>query len=221
MSTGQPIGPGFDPRIPVTEDIQCEELYPKEDYELTKEEIIFFAIRCLTFFICVVSIVIVLVNIARGNKLKSWRLYFLVAMSVFSWIAMSLYQDNIDAYFVQEITRFPQPLSIYQCFRNFIHGFTLYLILLLLAHLSDMQHRSHWFGFIAGVIFIPLIYSIGVLIADLRLDPGIVCESQPILNKEDRPLARNDKYVNVAIETIRVLLYNVINIVLLLLMSKR
>ena len=224
--TGKMANPGptqgFDPRLTVpNENIQCEELYPKEEYQLSSNEIVFFALRCVTLFVCVVSIVIVLVNIARGNRLKSWRLYFLVAMSVFSWIAMALYQDNIDTYFVQEITRFPQPLSIYQCFRNFIHGFTLYLILLLLAHLSDMQHRSHWFGFIAGVIFIPLIYSVGVLIADLRLDPGIVCEETQAIREEDRPIARNDKYVILAIETVRVLLYNVINTILLFLMSRR
>ena len=66
----------------------------------------------------------------------------LVAMSVFAWVAMTLYQDKVDDLCVQELLRYPENGSIYRCFRTFLHGFCLYLILLLLAHLSDMQHRS-------------------------------------------------------------------------------
>jgi hypothetical protein len=93
--------PDFDPRLPPPtfdnyEDY--EERYPKEDYILETKNIIFMAVRCATLFICLVSLILVLVNIARGNRLKSWRLYFLVSMSVFSWVAMTLYQDHIGIY---------------------------------------------------------------------------------------------------------------------------
>lgn len=199
----------FDPRrVPPSEiDIyDYEEAYPQiPKSPETAEQKTFYAIRCLTTFVCLVSIILVLVNIARGNRLKSWRLYFLVALSIFSWIALTLYQDIIDEYHVQHVTVYPQPRSIYQCFRNFIHGFSLYMILLLLAHLSDMQHKSHWFGFISAVILIPLIYSVGLLITDLRLDPN----------------DRKKEYVNTAIESARVLLYNIVTTVLLFVMSRR
>ena len=195
----------FDPRIPaVSDDFEdYEERYPKLEYELTDEDKIFFAVRCLTLLICFVGMILVLVNIARGNRLKSWRLYFLVAMCIFWWVGMTLYQDKVDTYWVQEVTRYPQPRSIYNCFQNFLHGLSLYLILLLLAHLSDMQHRSHWFFFIAAAIFVPLVYSVGLLIVDLRLNPD----------------TRFTWYVNIAIDTVRVFLYNVITTVLLFAMS--
>ena len=63
-------------------------------------------------------------------------------MSVFAWVAMTLYEDKVDNLCVQELLRSPGTQPIYRCFRTFLHGFCLYLILLLLAHLSDMQHRS-------------------------------------------------------------------------------
>lgn len=198
----------FDPRRPTFEQDDFEdyeELHPKIYEELETDDIIFFAIRCLTVFICLIGLIIVLVNVARGNKLKSWRLYFLVALSIFSWLAMTLYQDYIDEHFVKEVTRWPQSRSIYWCFRNFLHGFNIYLILLLMAHLSDMQHRSHWFGFIAGAILIPLAYAVGLLIVDLRLHID----------------TRSKWYVNIAIASCRVFFYNVLTIFLLFGMSRR
>lgn len=201
-------GSNFDPRNPILDQEEFEdyeELHPHEFEELEPNTIVLFAIRCLTVFVCLIGLILVLVNVSRGNKLKSWRLYFLVALSVFSWLAMTLYQDYIDEYFVGEVTRWPQSRSIYWVFRNFLHGFNIYLILLLMAHLSDMQHRSHWFGFIAGVILIPLAYAVGLLIVDLRLHID----------------TRKLWYVNIAITSCRVFFYNVLTTILLFAMSRR
>ncbi len=205
------INDGFDPRLGqnnfIEQDLcqQFEEACDTDLQDLETEDIVFFALRCLTCFICLSGMGLVLVSIGRGNKLKSWRLYFLVALSVFSWLALTLYQDYIDFYFVGEVTNFPQSRSIYWCFRNFLHGFSLYMILLLMAHLSDMQHRSYWFGFIAGVFFVPLIYSVGLLITDLKLDPE----------------TRKMWYVNIAIASVRVFFYNILSTFLLFFMSRR
>ena len=94
------------------------------------------------------SFIVTSVSLVRENLRAGLREYFqhkirtLVAMSVFAWVAMTLYQDKVDNLCVQELLRHPENGSIYRCFRTFLHGFCLYLILLLLAHLSDMQHRS-------------------------------------------------------------------------------
>ena len=55
----------------------------------------------------------VIVNIIRGSRLKNWRLYLVVALVLFCWLGLSLYQDHIDEYFVHAIYRFPQRRSIY------------------------------------------------------------------------------------------------------------
>ena len=91
---------------------------------------------------CCVSVCFVREN-QRGlrNNFKH-KIRTLVAMSVFAWVAMTLYEDKVDNLCVQELLRSPGTQPIYRCFRTFLHGFCLYLILLLLAHLSDMQHRS-------------------------------------------------------------------------------
>ena len=52
---------------------------------------------------------------------------------------MLFLQDYIDAYFVHAIYRYPQPRSIYWCFRNLVHGLTIYMVILFLSHLSDFQ----------------------------------------------------------------------------------
>ena len=94
------------------------------------------------------SFIVTSVSLVRENLRAGLREYFqhkirtLVAMSVFAWVAMTLYQDKVDNLCVQELLRSPGTQPIYRCFRTFLHGFCLYLILLLLAHLSDMQHRS-------------------------------------------------------------------------------
>jgi len=201
-----------DPLSPILED--HEELY-EAICEFQNNDIVFFVIRCLTLFSCLIGILLVLVNLFRGNRLKSWRLYFLVAMSVFAWVAMTLYQDKVDDLCVQELLRSPETGSIYRCFRNFLHGFCLYLILLLLAHLSDMQHRCQWFGFIAAAIFVPLSYSVGLLIFDLR-----VRNQGEWINKEGIWTKEVQFQVKIAIDSVRVFLYNIVTTFLLFFMSK-
>ena len=78
-----------------------------------------------------------------GNKLKSWPLYLFVSISVFLWVAMTLYQDKIDEFCLNKFEEL-EPLyeSIYVCIQNFLYGFSLFMILVLLAHLSDIENRS-------------------------------------------------------------------------------
>ena len=77
-----------------------------------------------------------------GNKLKSWPLYLFVSISVFLWVAMTLYQDKIDEFCLNKFEELePLYVSIYVCIKNFLHGFCLFLILVLLAHLSDIENR--------------------------------------------------------------------------------
>ena len=69
-----------DPLSPILED--SEELY-EAICEFQNNDIVFFVIRCLTLFSCLIGIILVLVNLFRGNRLKSWRLYFLGSDFVF------------------------------------------------------------------------------------------------------------------------------------------
>ena len=64
-----------------------------------------------------------------------------MAMSVFAWVAMTLYQDKVDNLCVQEFLRSPESGSIYQCFRIFLHGFCLYV-------------RAHYYMFSRILIFL-------------------------------------------------------------------
>ena len=63
-----------EPLSPMLED--HEELY-EAICEFEDNPIVYFVIRCLTLFFCLIGIILVLVNLFRGNRLKSWRLYFL------------------------------------------------------------------------------------------------------------------------------------------------
>ena len=77
-----------------------------------------------------------------GNKLKSWPLYLFVTISVFLWVAMTLYEDKIDKFCLNKFDELePLYVSIYVCIKNFLHGFCLFIILVLLAHLSDIENR--------------------------------------------------------------------------------
>jgi len=205
---------------PVLED--SEELHPPlEECEFGDNDIAFFIVRCLTLFFCLIGMILVLVNIIRGNRLKSWRLYFTTALSVFAWVALTLYQDKVDEFCVQELIRSPGTGAIYACFRNFVHGFSLYLILLLLAHLSDMQHRCQWFGFIAISIFIPLLYSVGLLIFDLRVrnqHDWISSSQNP--NYSGTWTKDVKMQIHIAIDAVRTFLYNIVTTILLFVMSK-
>ena len=78
-----------------------------------------------------------------GNKLKSWPLYLFVTISVFLWVAMTLYKDKIDEFCLKKFEELELLyVSIYVCIKNFLHGFCLFMILVLLAHLSDIENRS-------------------------------------------------------------------------------
>ena len=214
------INPQREPGDDILVAQDTEELYEQMcEYQDRAEDIefwVFYVIRCLTLFSCLVGIILVLVNLFRGNKLKSWRLYFLVAMSIFAWVAMTLYSDKVDMPCVKYFVRNLGTRSIYACFQNFLHGFSLYLILLLLAHLSDMQHRCPWFGFIAAAIFVPLAYSVGLLIFDLR-----VRNQHDWINNRDIWTKEVELRIKIAIICVRTFLYNIITTFLLFFMSKR
>ena len=82
-----------------------EELYPVEDYDLELVDILTMAARVAIIIIFIVSYIFVFINVARGHRLKNWRLYVLVALVLFCWLGLSLYQDHIDQYFVHAIYR--------------------------------------------------------------------------------------------------------------------
>lgn len=206
--TADPSDRAFDPKFGLSEDFLAEdyeELHPfNEGDELETTDMVFLAARCVSLFLCLVSIVFVIVVVARGQRMKSWRLYLLVSFAILSWLALSLYQDHIDVYFVQELHRFPGPRSTYWCFRNLIHGLAIYLVLLLLAHLSDMQHRSNWLALIFTVVLIPVVYSVALLCTDLHVHPK----------------TRNLWYIKLAVASVRTVLYNIISTILLFVMSR-
>jgi hypothetical protein len=182
-----------------------EEFYPPE-YELENTDIILLSVRCIVVAIFLVSYILFFVLVARGQRLKNWRLYAVVGLLVFSWLAMSLYQDHIDRFWVHAIYRYPQRRSIYWCFRNLVHGLSIYMTILFLSHLSDFQHRGgRWLGLVFTAILIPLVYSIALLIIDLRVQP------------EDR----KSWEWNVAITTVKVFLYNVVTTAMLIGFSPR
>ena len=77
----------LDTLSPKSED--SEELY-EAICEFQNNDIVFFVIRSLTLFSCLIGIILVLVNLFRGNRLKSWRLYFLGSDFVFFKFSLSL-----------------------------------------------------------------------------------------------------------------------------------
>lgn len=183
-----------------SKDIDYEELYEAVPHDITGVEIALLTTRCVVVFVCLVGVLAILIGVARGSRIKSWRLYILTALTIFAWLAMTLYQDHIDEYFVQEVNRFPQRRSIYWCFRNLVHGLSLFLVVLLLGHLSDFHHRGSWLFLIATVVVVPLVYSITLLIIDLRLQPEI----------------RLTWEFNIGVATFRVFLYNFITTFIIL-----
>ena len=176
------------------------------DFEANGVNKNFFIIRCVTLLCCLIGIILVIINLCRGNRLKSWRLYFLVATSVFGWIALTLY-ESIDDLCVGFFARDESTKAIFYCFLNFLHGFSIYCTILLLAHLSDLQHRCQWFIFIALAIFIPLIYSVGLLIFVLRVRINLAW--------------KYDDKRQILIDSIRFFLYNVLSNIILFFMSCR
>lgn len=182
-----------------------EENWAPEDYELETLDIILMSLRCAITLICAVLIVLIFVSVARGLRVKSWRLYLLTGMTLFAWLGMSLYQDHIDTYYTHFVYREAQTESIYRCVRNLVHGLTLYLIVLLLSHMSDFQHHGSWLGLVFSVILVPLVYSVALLIVDLRLDNQI----------------RRDWRTEVGISSVRVAFFNVATTVLVFVLTRR
>ena len=56
-----------------------------------------------------------------------------------------IFQDYIDQFFVWAVYYYPQPRSIFWCFRNLVHGLAIYMLILFLSHLSDFQGRRNSF----------------------------------------------------------------------------
>ena len=90
-------------------DEECKEECQDNPIEPSVDLIIYMSIRCAVTVFTVVLIVLVFVNIARGIRVKSWRLYLLTAITLFAWIGMSLYQDHFDNYYVNWLACEPQP----------------------------------------------------------------------------------------------------------------
>ena len=198
------------------DNLSLDDSEPVCDFENDTTKQAVFVVRCLTLFFCLVGIIIVLVNICKAkNRLKSWPLYIFVAISTFFWVAMSLYHDKIDAFCSKLFLEDPKinesiyVVDVYWCIRNFLHGFSLYLILVLLAHLSDIKNKCQWIGLIVSLIVVPIIYSVGVFIEKLY-------ENEWIDNYEVQT-----KDINTGVDSVRILLYNIITTFLLFFMSKR
>ena len=134
---------------------------------------------------------------------------------------MTLYQDKIDEFCLFKIEELdPLLKSIYWCVRNFLHGLSLFLILILLAHLSDIENRGKWVGLILSCILIPLAYSVGLLVFDLLVknkdnwfDPSN--STGNAWNKEEKI------QIYIGIDSVKLLLYNITTTFLLFFMSKR
>ena len=58
--------------------------------------------------------------------------------------------------------------SNYECVRYLVHGLALFLVVLVLGHMSDFQHHGSWLALIFAVVLVPLFYSIGHIVVDLR-----------------------------------------------------
>jgi len=191
-----------------------------KELSVENNDLAFFIVRCFTLFFCFIGIFVILVNICRGNRLKSWPLYLCVTMSVFCWIAMTLYQEKIDEFCLEKLKELePLYITIYWAIRNFLHGFSLYLILILLAHLSDIENKRKWVGLILALILIPLAFSVGLIIFDLQvknLDNWI-----DFSNSTGNAWSQEEKIdIYIGIESVRILLYNIITTILLFVMSK-
>jgi len=203
--------PGFGDQIPTRsfeEECTDEECFNDCTGEEARfDDIIFMSVRCAAAVVTVVLIVLVFVSVGRGVRVKSWRLYLLTALTFFAWLSMSLYQDHFDKFYVHYLECNPQSRSNYECVRYLVHGLALFLVVLVLGHMSDFQHHGSWLALIFAVVLVPLFYSIGHIVVDLRLEEKIRVE--------------NGKAVNTGITAVRVALYNVVTTVLLIVFSRR
>lgn len=209
------------PQVPLL--CETEEILEKEEkQDYTQEEIILVSCRCVIAFICLLSTILVIIVTARSRlqRYKSWRLYILTSLMVLAWMCLSLYEDYIDLFWVQEIWRLPTRYIIYQCIRNLTEGLSLYLIVLLLSHLSDFQHRGSWLWLIAMVILVPLVFSVVLLVAQMFLPHEGCKQFDAQGNEVQSQFTRESFVVTTAAETIKTAFYNVATTVLLLVFSK-
>ena len=195
----------LNPLSPDNEEYNYEEYYPPQEYDLQTIDYVLMSIRCAITLLCVISIVLIFVNLCRGIRIKSWRLYVLTSLIVFGWLALTLYRDHIDEYYGHYVYRFPQTRSIYACFRNLVYGLTLYLIVLLLSHLSDFQHHGNWLCLIFTVFLVPVVYSVVLLVINLRLSPEVT----------------EHWGYNIGTAAVRIVFYNVATTVLVMVFSRR
>jgi hypothetical protein len=113
----------LDPRLTEQDEAgrDFEELYNPIEHELSGTDKTLFGIRIAIVVFFVILFIGLIIDIVRENlRIKCWRLYLAVSFSVMIWLGLSIYQDHIDEYFVQEISRIPQKRSIYWCFRNLV-----------------------------------------------------------------------------------------------------
>lgn len=99
---------------------------------------------------------------------------------------------------------------------NLVQGMSLFLIVLLLSHLSDFQHRGSWLWLIALVVVVPGVYSIVLLLVELF---GLPQKCEIKVGEED--LSRNGFAISTAKITIKIAFYNVATIILLLVFSRK
>ena len=119
----------LDPRLALQEHGQdFEELYEPIEHELSSTDKALFGIRIAIIVFFVICCILLILDIVKENlRLKCWRLYLAVTFSVSVWLGLSIYQDHIDEYFVQEVSHIPQKRSIYWCFRNLVKFFVILL----------------------------------------------------------------------------------------------
>ena len=183
-----------------------EEHLPSEHHELTSLDIVFMSLRCAITLVCAVLIVLTFVSLGRGVRVKSWRLYLLTAITLFAWLGLSLYQDHFDVHYVHYLLTDAQAESIYWCVRNLVNGLTLYLVVLLLSHMSDFQHHGlGWLGLVFAVVLVPIVYSVALLIVSLRVSHDVL----------------RDWNMRVGIAAVRVAFYNVATTILVLVFTRR
>jgi len=213
----------LNPQIADNDNLLLDEVEAKLEEicgNLRENDLAFFIVRCFALFFCLVGIIIILVNICKGNKLKSWPLYLFVTISVFLWVAMTLYHDKIDKFCLNKFDELePLYVSIYVCIKNFLHGFCLFMILVLLAHLSDIENRCKWIGLILSLIFVPLAFSAGVLVFDLQVKNQDNWFDNA--NSTGKAWSLEDRtHIYIGIDSVKIILYNILTTFLLFFMSK-
>ena len=103
-----PLGPSLDYEECTDEECDRQACQEQDLPPPTVDEIILMSIRCAATVVTVALIVLVFVNVTRGIRVKSWRLYLLTALTLFAWLSMSLYQDHFDKYYVNFLACDPQ-----------------------------------------------------------------------------------------------------------------